>query len=168
MPRKNNERRGKRTSQPKARKRKARRMTRPKVKGKKQGKVAAKRSVGLSNTARLEDAIAPSKVVTPRAALLAAAAVGEKVLPGDKIVQIFSDCISHVTGNTSKIDLSSTLQKYGFDTQHQVDTFSTYVIGSSDFGVPHYGFSLPADALNWVTNTAQLGNLLKFIQDNAT
>jgi hypothetical protein len=91
----------------------------------------------------------------------------DKIIPADQVVSVFQDCIAHVTGNTTKVDLGKSLQNYGFDTQHQVDTFSGFVIGSSDFGVPHYGFSLPGDALNWVTNTTQLGGLLNFIQNAA-
>jgi len=93
--------------------------------------------------------------------------IKDKIIRATDVVSVFEACISHVTGNTSKIDLGKTLQNYGFDTQHQVDTFSTFVIGSEDFGVPHYGFSLPKDALTWVTNTTQLGSLLNFIQNTA-
>ncbi len=103
----------------------------------------------------------------PQPGRLAFVAAANETMPADQIVQMFSDCISHVTGNANKIDLGSTLQPYGFDMQHQVDTFSGYVIGSADFGVKHYAFSLSADALNWVTNTTQLGKLLDFIQDKA-
>jgi hypothetical protein len=99
--------------------------------------------------------------------VLTTGAIGGKIIRATDVVSVFGACIAHVTGNTSTIDLGKTLQPYGFDTQHQVDTFSTFVIGSKDFGVPHYGFSLPKDALNWVTNTTQLGNLLSFIQNTA-
>jgi hypothetical protein len=93
--------------------------------------------------------------------------IKDKIIRATDVVSVFEACISRATGNTSKIDLGKTLQSYGFDTQHQVDTFSTYVIGSEDFGVPHYGFSLQKDVLNWVTNTTQLGSLLNFIQNTA-
>lgn len=91
----------------------------------------------------------------------------DKIMPADQVVQMFSDSISHATGNTEKIDVAKTLQPYGFDTQRQVDTFSGFVIGSADYGVKHYGFSLKADSLSWVTNTTKLGDLLDFVQDNA-
>jgi hypothetical protein len=94
--------------------------------------------------------------------------LAEKVIPSDQVIQMFSDCISHVTGSNKDIDLANTLLLYGFDTQHLVDTFSSYVIGSASFGLPHYGYSMSANSLNWVTNGTQLGGLLTFIQQNAS
>lgn len=92
----------------------------------------------------------------------------EQQLGADQVAQILADCIPRAGGNNDEIVLSKTLLSYGYHSQNQVDTLTSFIIGNADFGVPKYGFRLSGDALNFATPTTTLSDLADAIQDKAT
>jgi hypothetical protein len=91
---------------------------------------------------------------------------GDRQLRADQVVQIITDCIPRAGGNDNPIELENTLQFYGFD-KDGVVVLAGFIIGNSDFGVPHYFFQLAKDALDWLAVGIKLIDLSKTIQDKA-
>ena len=90
----------------------------------------------------------------------------DRQLRADQIEFIFRNCIPLAGGNSKVIDLGNTLQFYGLDTDG-VTNFRGYVIGSTDYGVKHFDFTLPPRALDGISVSSKLSDIANTIQDKA-
>jgi hypothetical protein len=92
----------------------------------------------------------------------------DQQLGGDQVVQILADCIPRSGGNNNQVQMSNSLQFYGFDNQAQVEVLKSWIIGNSNYGVPAFNFRLSGDALNFVTPSTTLSDIADGIQNKAT
>ncbi|MGE5113374.1 MAG: hypothetical protein ACM3JB_21115 [Acidobacteriaceae bacterium] len=90
----------------------------------------------------------------------------DQQLRADQIETILRDCIPLAGGSSADIDLSKTLQQYGFD-KDGVVTLAGLIIGDKDHGVQRFDFQLAAGSLDSISVSSKLSELENLIQDKA-
>jgi hypothetical protein len=97
-----------------------------------------------------------------------ASPLASNILTAAQSLQVIGDCIFQTTGSSAPLQLSNSLQNYGFDTQDQVDTLVGFISGNASFGVRRFNFTIDPSLFGGVTTGSTLADLDSIIRNNAT
>lgn len=93
-------------------------------------------------------------------------ATDDRQLRADQVETILRDCIPLAGGSSAAIDLSKTLQQYGFD-KDGVVTLAGLIIGDATHGVQRFDFQLAAGSLDSLSVSSKISDVEDTIQDKA-